>query len=64
MRNGYEIRRGWTARNRTPLGGNITMTENERREQDTLTRDDIVLRVIAAASMIATFLMVLLVINP
>lgn len=40
------------------------MTENERREQDTLTRDDIVLRVIAAASMIATFLMVLLVINP
>jgi len=40
------------------------MTENERREQDTLTRDDLVLRVIAATSMIATFFMVLLVINP
>ncbi|HWV22999.1 MAG TPA: hypothetical protein VNZ58_02325 [Thermomicrobiales bacterium] len=40
------------------------MTENERREQDTLTRDDLVLRVIAATSMIATFLMVLLVLNP
>lgn len=40
------------------------MTENERREQDTLTREDIMLRVIAAASMIATFLMALLVINP
>ncbi len=40
------------------------MTENERRAQDTLSREDIVLRAIAAASMIATFLMVLLVINP
>lgn len=40
------------------------MTENERRAQDTLTREDIVLRVIAASSMIATFLMVLLVVNP
>jgi hypothetical protein len=40
------------------------MTENERRAQDTLSREDIVLRVSAAAGMIATFLMILLVINP
>lgn len=40
------------------------MTENERRAQDTLSREDIVLRVIAAASMIATFLMILLAVNP
>jgi hypothetical protein len=40
------------------------MTENERRAQDTLSREDIVLRVFAASGMIATFLMILLVINP
>lgn len=40
------------------------MTENERRAQDTLSREDIVLRAIAAGSMIVTFLMVLLVVNP
>ncbi len=40
------------------------MTENERRAQDTLSREDILIRVLAATSMIATFLTVLLVINP
>ena len=40
------------------------MTENERREQDILTRDDVVLRAMAATGMIATFLLILLVINP
>ena len=40
------------------------MTENERREQDTLTREDIVLRIFAAAGIIASFLSVLLVIYP
>ncbi|HVL22479.1 MAG TPA: hypothetical protein VM450_00250 [Thermomicrobiales bacterium] len=40
------------------------MTENERRAQDVLTREDIVLRVLGAASMIGMFLLVLLVVNP
>ncbi len=40
------------------------MTENERREQDRLTREDIMIRVFAAASIIASFLTALLVINP
>lgn len=40
------------------------MTENERRAQDKLTREDIMLRLFAATGMIATFLMALLVINP
>ena len=40
------------------------MTENERRAQDTLSREDILLRVFAASTMIATFLIVLLAVNP
>lgn len=40
------------------------MTENERREQDTITREDIVLRVLAVAGIIATFLTALLMLNP
>lgn len=40
------------------------MTENERREQDKLTREDIALRIVTAAGIIATFLTALLVINP
>ncbi len=40
------------------------MTENERRAQDVLTREDIVLRLLGVASMIGAFLLVLLVINP
>jgi hypothetical protein len=40
------------------------MTENERREQDTLSREDVMIRILAAASIIASFLTALLVINP
>jgi hypothetical protein len=40
------------------------MTENERRAQDVLTREDLLLRAVGATSMIAMFLLVLLVVNP
>lgn len=37
------------------------MTENERRAQDTLSKDDIIVRVLVAASMIGSFLTALLI---
>lgn len=40
------------------------MTENERRAQDVLTREDVVIRGFAAAGLIAMFLLMLLVVNP
>lgn len=40
------------------------MTENERRAQDVLTREGLMLRGISAAGLIAMFLLVLLVVNP
>gem|GEM_PF-2044581 len=42
----------------------IPMTENERRAQDVLTREDLVIRGFAAAGLIAMFLLMLLVLNP
>lgn len=40
------------------------MTENERRAQDVLTREDLIVRGFAVAGLIAMFLLMLLVANP
>jgi hypothetical protein len=40
------------------------MTENERRAQDVLTREDLVLRGVAAIGLIAMALLILLVVFP
>lgn len=40
------------------------MTENERRANDTLDRDDLMRRLVAVGGMIATFFTVLLAIHP
>jgi hypothetical protein len=40
------------------------MTENERRAQDVLTREDVVRRILVAGGMIASFLSLLLIVNP
>lgn len=47
-----------------PLGRMGIMTENERRAQDVLTREDLVLRGVAAIGLIAMALLVLLVVFP
>jgi hypothetical protein len=39
------------------------MTENERRARDILTREDLLVRVMAVVALIAMFLLLLLVIN-
>ncbi len=48
----------------TNRGNFNPMTENERRAQDILTREDVVIRSFAAAGLIAMFLLMLLVVNP
>lgn len=40
------------------------MTENERRAQDVLSRDDLIFRGITATIMISMFFAILLVVNP
>lgn len=40
------------------------MTENERRAQDVLTREDLMIRGSAAIGLIAMFLLMLMVMNP
>jgi len=40
------------------------MTENERRAQDVLTREDVIRRIALAGGMIATFLSALLIVSP
>ena len=40
------------------------MTENERRAQDVLTREDVIRRILVAGGMIASFLSLLLFVNP
>ena len=40
------------------------MTENERRAQDVLTREDLILRGFAVTGLISMFLLMLLVVNP
>lgn len=42
----------------------VPMTENERRAQDVLTREDVVRRILVASGMIASFLSLLLIVNP
>lgn len=45
-------------------GDKVPMTENERRAQDVLTREDVVRRILVASGMIASFLSLLLIVNP
>ncbi len=45
-------------------GVHTTMTENERRSRDILTREDVLVRSMAVVALIAMFLMLLLVANP
>jgi len=45
-------------------GKYIPMTENERRAQDVLTREDLILRGFAVTGLISMFLLMLLVVNP
>ncbi len=40
------------------------MTENERRSEDVVTRDDVIVRLAAVVSLIGIFLLFLLAINP
>ncbi len=40
------------------------MTENERRAQDVLTREDLVLRSVSVFGLIAMALLILLIVNP
>lgn len=40
------------------------MTENERRAQDVLTREDLVLRSVSVVGLIAMSLLILLIVNP
>ena len=45
-------------------GAHTGMTENERRSRDILTREDVLVRGMAVIALIATFLLLLLVMNP
>jgi len=45
-------------------GALIIMTENDRRSEDVVTRDDVVVRLAAVVSLIGIFLLFLLAINP
>lgn len=40
--------------------GHLIMTENERRAQDVLTREDLMVRGLATVALLATFLLILL----
>ncbi len=45
-------------------GAHTSMTENERRTRDILTREDVLVRIMAVVALIAMFLLLLLVVNP
>lgn len=45
-------------------GGDTTMTENERRAQDTLDKNDLIRRAVLCGGMIASFFTALLVFTP
>jgi hypothetical protein len=57
---------GWMQATGTQSGGGSRklMTENERRAQDVLTREDVIRRIALAGGMIATFLSALLIVSP
>ncbi len=40
------------------------MTENDRRESDVLTREDMLVRGFSVVALVSTFLLVLLMVNP
>jgi hypothetical protein len=45
-------------------GAHHTMTENERRNGDVLTREDVLVRGFSAVGIVTLFLLVLLMVNP
>lgn len=58
-------RRSRAVTSRVRQGGKYNlMTENERRAQDVLTREDLILRGFAVTGLISMFLLMLLVVNP
>jgi len=46
-----------------PIQGEI-MTENDRRESDVLTREDMLVRGFSVVALVSMFLLVLLMVNP
>jgi len=46
------------------LGAHHTMTENERRNGDVLTREDVLVRGFSVVGLVTLFLLILLVVNP
>jgi len=46
------------------LGAHQIMTENERRNGDVLTREDVLVRGFLVVGLVALFLLILLVVNP
>jgi hypothetical protein len=47
----------------TPLQGEV-MTENDRRESDVLTREDMLVRGFSVVALVSMFLLILLMVNP
>lgn len=45
-------------------GARYTMTENERRNADVLTREDVIVRGFSVIALVSLFLMILLMVNP
>jgi hypothetical protein len=45
-------------------GARYTMTENERRNADVLTREDVIVRVFSVVALVSLFLLILLMVNP
>ena len=51
-------------RSQAPGGAQFNMTENERRNSDILTREDMFLRGFSVVGLVSMFLLVLLLVNP
>ena len=45
-------------------GARYTMTENERRNADILTREDVIVRACSVVALVSLFLLILLMVNP
>lgn len=55
---------GWASLVEQHVEGNTSMTENERRAQDTLDKNDLIRRALLCGGMIASFFTALLVFTP
>lgn len=60
---GFHDRLSAERREAVVWGAHTTMTENERRARDILTREDVLVRSMAVVALIASFLLILLVVN-